>query len=59
MQQYYATIQAAYCHSLLIPCFLSLWQGIKFGGLVVYLCNRQIKIRQYLIPAYIRKVIPY
>ena len=24
----------------------NIWWGIKFGGLVVCLCNRQIKIRQ-------------
>ena len=31
----------------------------KFGGLAVYLCNFQIKIRQYFILTYIRMVIPY
>ena len=34
-------------------------RGIKFGGLAVYLYNRQIRIRQYFILAYIRMVIPY
>ena len=36
-----------------------IWQVIKFGGLAVYLCNRQIKIRQYFLLAYIRIEIPY
>ena len=31
----------------------------KFGGLAVCLCNRQIKIRQNFLLAYIRMVIPY
>ena len=36
-----------------------IWQVIKFGGLAVYLCNCQIKIRQYFILAYIHMAIPY
>ena len=38
-----------------------IWRGIKFGILAVYLCDRQIKIRQYFILAYniIGMVIPY
>ena len=37
-----------------------IWRGIKYGGLVVYLCNCQIKICQYFLLAYIiRMVIPY
>ena len=36
------------------------WWGIIFGGLVVYLCNHQIKIRYYFLLAYIiHVVIPY
>ena len=31
----------------------------KFGGLTVCLCNRQIKIRQYFLLAYIHMAIPY
>ena len=31
----------------------------KFGGLAVYLNNRQIKIRQHFLLAYIRMAIPY
>ena len=33
------------------------WQGIKFGGLVVYLCDHQIKICQHFV--YIRMATPY
>ena len=43
-----------------IPYSRKIWQGIKFGSLGVYLCNRQIKISQYFILAYIiRNAIPY
>ena len=35
-----------------------IWWAIKFGGLVVCY-NRQIKIRQNFLLAYIRMVIPY
>ena len=34
-----------------------IWQGIKFGGLVLHLCDHHIKIRQYFMLAYIRMVI--
>ena len=36
-----------------------IWQGIEFGGLVVCLCNCQIKIYQHFLLAYIRMAIPY
>ena len=26
---------------------LEIWWGIKFGSLAIYLCDHQIKIRQY------------
>ena len=42
-----------------IPYSRKIWLGIKFGGLAVYLCNRQIKMRQYFILAYIHVAIPY
>ena len=32
---------------------------LKFGGLVVCLCNREIEIRQYFLLAYICMAIPY
>ena len=40
-----------------IPHSRKSWLGIKFGGLAVYLCNCQIKIRQYFLLTYIRMVI--
>ena len=40
-----------------IPHSRKSWRGIKFGGLAVYLCNCQIKIRQYFLLTYIRMVI--
>ena len=43
----------------IIPYSRKIWRGIKFGGLAVYLCNRQIKMRQYFILAYIHVAIPY
>ena len=36
-----------------------IWQRIKFGSLVVCLCNRQIKIHQNFLLAYICMEIPY
>ena len=37
-----------------------IWRGIKFGSLVVYLCNHHIKIRHYFILVYnIHIAIPY
>ena len=42
-----------------LPYSREIWQGIKFGSLVVYLCNCHIKIHQYFILAYIRMAIPY
>ena len=44
---------------MVIPYSQKIWWGIKiwwFGGLS---CNRQIKIRQYFILAYIHMAIPY
>ena len=37
----------ACCHN--IPYNWKIWWGIKFGGLVVHLCDHQIKIHQYFI----------
>ena len=42
-----------------IPYSRKIWRGIKFGGLAVCLCNRQIKIRQNFLLAYIHMAIPY
>ena len=42
-----------------IPYSRKIWRGIKFGGLVVRAYNRQIKVRQYFLHAYIRMAIPY
>ena len=42
-----------------IPYSRKIWRRIKFGGLAVYLNNRQIKIRQNFLLAYIRVAIPY
>ena len=42
-----------------IPYSRKIWRGIKFGGLAVCLCNRQIKIRQNFLLVYIRMAIPY
>ena len=42
-----------------IPYSQKIWRGIKFGSLAVYLNNRQIKIRQNFLLAYIRVAIPY
>ena len=36
-----------------IPYSQKIWRGIKFGGLAVCLCNRQIKIRQNFLLVYI------
>ena len=36
-----------------------IWQEIKFSGLVVCLCNCQIKICQYFLLTYIHMAIPY
>ena len=44
---------------ILLPYGWKNWRGIKFGSLVVCLYNRQIKIRQYFLLAYIRMAIPY
>ena len=46
-------------HSNVIPYSWKIWRGIKFGGLAVYLNNRQIKIRQNFLLAYKRTAIPY
>ena len=48
-----------YAYDLHVPYSRKIWQGIKFGGLAVSACDRQIKIRQYFILAYIRMAIPY
>ena len=42
-----------------IPYSRKIWWRIKFGGLAVCLCNRQIKIRQNFLLVYIRMVILY
>ena len=42
-----------------IPYSRKIWRGIKFGGLAVQSYNRQIKIRQNFLLAYIRMAIPY
>ena len=44
-----------------IPYSRKIWRGIKFGGLAVLhvYYNRQIKIRQIFLLAYIRMAIPY
>ena len=42
-----------------LPYSRKFWRGIKFGGLVVNLCNRQIKIHQYFILTYIHVAIQY
>ena len=42
-----------------LPYSRKIWRGIKFGGLAVYYYNRQIKIRQNFLLAYIRMAIPY
>ena len=42
-----------------IPYSRKIWQGIKFGDLAVYLNNRQIKICQNFLLAYICMAIPY
>ena len=42
-----------------IPYSRKIWQGIKFGSLAVYLNNRQIKIRQNFLLAYMHMAIPY
>ena len=42
-----------------IPYSRKIWRGIKFGCLAVYYYNRQIKIRQNFLLAYIRMAIPY
>ena len=42
-----------------IPYSRKIWRGIKFGGLAVYYYNRQIKIRQNFLLAYICMAIPY
>ena len=44
---------------LIIPYSRKIWRGIKFGGLAVYYYNRQIKIRQNFLLAYIRMAILY
>ena len=44
------------CLNLRLPYSRKYWRGIKFGALV---CDRQIKIRQHFILAYIRVAIPY
>ena len=46
-------------HTMYIPYSRKFWRGIKFGGLAVNLCNRQIKIRQYFILVYIHVAIRY
>ena len=43
----------------LIPYSRKIWQGIKFGSLAVCMSNRQIKISQNFLLAYIRMSIPY
>ena len=42
-----------------IPYSWKIWRGIKFDGLAVRAYNRQIKIRQYFLHAYIRMAILY
>ena len=42
-----------------LPYSRKIWRGIKFGGLAVYYYNRQIKIRQNFLLAYICMAIPY
>ena len=42
-----------------LPYSRKIWRGIKFGGLAVLYYNRQIKIRQIFLLAYIRMAIPY
>ena len=50
----------AYTTSVIsLPYSRKIWRGIKFGGLAVSLRNRQIKIRQNLLLAYIPMAIPY
>ena len=46
-------------YGIAIPYSRKIWRGIKFGGLAVYYYNRQIKIRQNFLLAYIRMAIPY
>ena len=42
-----------------LPYSRKIWWGIKFGGLAVCLSNRQIKIRQNFLLAYIHMAILY
>ena len=47
--------------SLVVLYSWKIWQGIKFGGLAVYLCDCQINTYQYFIYSYniIHMAIPY
>ena len=51
--------QLRYFEGYTLPYSRKIWRGIKFGGLAVYYYNRQIKIHQNFLLAYIRMAIPY
>ena len=48
---YYTTNLQLILYHYKIPYSRKIWRGIKFGGLAVYLNNRQIKIRQNFLLA--------
>ena len=55
----YITLSTGMVPIDMLPYSRKIWRGIKFGGLAVYYYNRQIKIRQNFLLAYIRMAIPY
>ena len=46
-------------YAIIVLYSWKIWRGIKFGSLAVCLSNRQIKIHQNFLLAYICMVIPY
>ena len=52
-------VAAAGCVVKLLPYSRKIWRGVKFGGLADCLSNRQIKIHQTFLLAYICMAIPY